>query len=36
MASFQFDDPRDPRRFTQAGDDQLNGVGDAIGRNIPA
>jgi hypothetical protein len=27
--------PADPRRFIQAGDDQINGVGDAIGRNIP-
>jgi len=36
MASYALEDPRDPRRFTQAGDDQLNGVGDAIGRNIPA
>lgn len=36
MATFQFDDPADPRRFYQAGDDQLNGVGDALVRNIPA
>jgi len=36
MAEFTFDDPADPRRFYQAGDDQLNGVGDALARNIPA
>ena len=36
MAHFQFDDPRDPRRYTMGGDDQINGVGDAIGRNLPA
>lgn len=36
MALFQFDDPADPRRFYSAGDDQLNGVGDALNRNIPA
>ena len=36
MEHFGFDDPADPRRFFSAGDDQLNGVGDALGRNIPA
>lgn len=36
MDDFGFDDPADPRRFFSAGDDQLNGVGDALGRNIPA
>jgi len=36
MAEFIFDDPADSRRFYGAGDDQLNGVGDALGRNIPA
>lgn len=36
MAEFAFDDPADPRRFYQAGDDQINGVGDALARNIPA
>ncbi len=35
MATFQFDDPADPRRFYQAGDDQINGVGDALLRNLP-
>ena len=36
MADFVFDAPDDPRRFYNAGDDQLNGVGDALNRNIPA
>jgi uroporphyrinogen decarboxylase len=36
MAEFEFDDPADPRRFFQGGDDQLNCVGDALSRNIPA
>ena len=36
MQDFGFDDPRDPRRFTEAHDDQINGVGDAIGRDTPA
>lgn len=36
MASFEFDDPADPRRFFQSGDDQINGVGDALARNIPS
>jgi len=36
MADFELEDPADARRFEQAGDDQLNGVGDALGRNIPA
>lgn len=36
MARFVFDDPADPRRFFQGGDDQINCVGDALGRNIPA
>jgi hypothetical protein len=36
MAAFAFDAPDDPRRFFSAGDDQLNGVGDVISRNIPA
>ncbi len=34
MAGFVFDDPADPRRFFQGGDDQLNCVGDALSRNI--
>ena len=36
MADFHFDDPRDPRRFFQGGDDQINCVGDALLRNLPA
>jgi hypothetical protein len=36
MAAFRFDDPDDQRRFSQSGDDQLNGVGDVISRNLPA
>ncbi|MEI7903235.1 MAG: uroporphyrinogen decarboxylase family protein [bacterium] len=34
MAEFEFDDPADLRRFHQGGDDQLNGVGDALSRNL--
>lgn len=36
MSAFVFDDPLDPRRYTSGGDDQINGVGDAINRNTPA
>jgi len=36
MAGFGFDDPADPRRFFEGGDDQLNGVGDALNRDLPA
>ena len=36
MAEFRFDSPSDRRRFHEAGDDQLNGVGDALSRNTPA
>lgn len=36
MADFAFDAPDDPRRFFAGGDDQLNGVGDALGRNLPS
>lgn len=35
MADFAFDDPADPRRFFESGDDQINGIGDAIARNLP-
>ena len=35
MAAFTFDPPDDPRRFYKGGDDQLNGIGDAINRNLP-
>lgn len=36
MAEYAFDNPADPRRFYSAGDDQINGVGDALHRNTPA
>jgi uroporphyrinogen decarboxylase len=36
MAAFRFDPPDDDRRFFKGGDDQLNGVGDVISRDIPA
>ena len=32
----EFDDPRDPRRFFAAGDNQIAGVGDGFQRNSPA
>ena len=32
----QFDDPRDKRRFYEAGDNQIAGVGDGFERNSPA
>jgi hypothetical protein len=31
----EFDDPRDPRRFYQGGDNQIAGVGDGFERNSP-
>ena len=36
MAQFVIESARDKRRLYRTGDDQLNGVGDAIGRNIPS
>jgi hypothetical protein len=36
MAAFQFDDPWDERRFFEAGDNQIAGVGDGFERNSPA
>jgi uroporphyrinogen-III decarboxylase len=36
MADFAFDAPDDNRRFFSSGDDQLNGVGDALHFNTPA
>ncbi len=36
MEKFKFDSPSDPRRFFSDGDDQINGVGDALNRNIPS
>ncbi len=35
MDAFQFDDPRDDRRFFAGGDNQLAGVGDGFTRNLP-
>jgi uroporphyrinogen-III decarboxylase len=32
----EFDDPRDRRRFCEAGDNQIAGVGDGFERNSPA
>jgi len=36
MEKFVIENGKDKRRLYRAGDDQINGVGDAIGRNIPA
>jgi hypothetical protein len=36
MAKFELDSPRDRRRLYKAGDDQINGVGDAIARGLPS
>jgi len=36
MAEFAFDPPGEPRRFYAGGDDQINCVGDALARNLPA
>jgi uroporphyrinogen decarboxylase len=33
--SFQYDDPADKRRFFEAGDNQIAGVGDGFERNSP-
>lgn len=33
--AFEFDDPRDPRRFFAGGDNQIAGVGDFLARNSP-
>ncbi len=35
MAEVELDDPADPRRFLAGGDDQINGVGDALLRDLP-
>jgi uroporphyrinogen decarboxylase len=35
MARFELGDPTDPRRFFEGGDDQLNGVGDTLTRDLP-
>ena len=36
MGDFQFDDPRDDRRYLKGGDNQIAGVGDQFLRNLPA
>jgi len=36
MADFEFEDPGDHRRFHHGGDDQINGVTDALNRDLPA
>ena len=36
MEKFIIESAKDKRRLFRQGDDQLNGVGDAIGRNIPS
>jgi len=36
LEAAEFDDPRDPRRFFSAGDNQIAGVGDGFQRNSPA
>ncbi|MDD5706456.1 MAG: uroporphyrinogen decarboxylase family protein, partial [Kiritimatiellae bacterium] len=35
LAAARFDDPRDRRRFFEAGDNQIAGVGDGFQRNSP-
>lgn len=35
MAAFEFDDPRDDRRYLSGGDNQVAGIGDAFVRNLP-
>jgi len=35
LEAFEFDDPRDSRRFFSAGDNQIAGVGDSFTRNSP-
>ena len=36
MEAFEFDDPCDPRRYLEAGDNQIVGIGDRIVTNSPA
>ncbi len=36
LLAFEFDDPYDRRRFYEAGDDQINGVGDGFYPDTPA
>jgi len=35
LQAFEFDSPRDPRRFYEGGDNQIAGVGDGFERNSP-
>jgi uroporphyrinogen decarboxylase len=35
MRAFQFDDPRDNRRYFSGGDNQIAGVGDSFERDLP-
>jgi hypothetical protein len=35
LETCEFDDPRDPRRFFEGGDNQIAGVGDGFERNSP-
>jgi len=36
MESFEFDDPRDERRYFEAIDDQINAVGDELNLGLPS
>ena len=36
LEAFEFDDPADPRRYLEAGDNQIAGVGDGFARNTPS
>src|SRR3990167_5782428 len=36
LEAFEFDDPADRRRFFEAGDNHIAGVGDGFQRNSPA
>jgi hypothetical protein len=36
MEAFEFDDPRDRRRYFEAIDDQINGVGDELNLGLPS
>ena len=36
LEAFELDDPRDPRRYFSAGDNQISGVGDGFQRDTPA
>ncbi|MDP7399729.1 MAG: hypothetical protein QF541_22875, partial [Lentisphaeria bacterium] len=36
MEAFEFDDPKDPRRYFEAIDDMINAVGDKLNLNLPS